>query len=245
MRPTAVRDEVEIVRVDDIDCAFEPRPWPYAERHAAEIDAHWQRAIATNPKLFNGRVLLQHHGRVEAEGARRTFRGGYLEMQFKAFMAWRDFGFPDPSVRNCFAMAALLATDGAFILAEMAAHTANPGRVYFPAGTPDPQDIVEGRVDLEGSAIRELAEETGLTEGDIRSEDGWTIVIGAHRIACMKTVRASEPAAVLLARIHAFLARDPHSELARVHAVSSAGNCEGLDMPPFMLAYLEAAFAKT
>ncbi|MBV9701175.1 MAG: hypothetical protein JO163_00470 [Methylobacteriaceae bacterium] len=117
--------------------------------------------------------------------------------------------------------------------------------MYFPAGTPDPQDIVEGRVDLEGSAIRELAEETGLTEGDIRSEDGWTIVIGAHRIACMKTVRASEPAAVLLARIHAFLARDPHSELARVHAVSSAGNCEGLDMPPFMLAYLEAAFAKT
>jgi len=33
----------------------------------------------------------------------------------------------------------------------MNSHTLNASKVYFPAGVPDPSDIVDGMVDLDGS----------------------------------------------------------------------------------------------
>ncbi len=101
---------------------------------------------------------MLHRGAFEGD----VFRGAYLETRFSRFIAWRDFGFPDRTMRNCFAMAALRAADGAFLLGVMGAHTANAGKVYFPAGTPDLDDVVGDRVDLAGSVARELGEETGL-----------------------------------------------------------------------------------
>ncbi len=94
-------------------------------------------SAAKNPHLFNGRVFLNFERRVEALGQRRLLRGTASAVDFKAFLAWRDFGFPDRGVRNCFAMAALLSADGAFMLGRMSERTANAGKIYFPAGTPD------------------------------------------------------------------------------------------------------------
>ena len=58
-------------------------------------------------------------------------------------------------------MAALRAADGPFILGEMGGHTANAGKIYFPAGTPDNHDVVGGKVDLAGSALRDSARKLG------------------------------------------------------------------------------------
>jgi len=80
----------------------------------------------------------------------------------EGFLAWRDWGFPDKDVFNGFGMGALRCADGAFVMGEMAGHTANAGRVYFPAGTPDLDDIDGGMVDIVGSVTREVEEETGL-----------------------------------------------------------------------------------
>ena len=97
-----------------------------------------------------------------------VLRGDYFETDFADFLAWRDFGFPGESVCNGFSMAALQGSDGAFLLGEMAAHTANAGAIYFAAGTPDRQDVFGERVDLAASVTRELEEETGVSAAEIR-----------------------------------------------------------------------------
>jgi hypothetical protein len=172
------------------------------------------------------------------------FAGACFETRFSRFNAWRRFGFPDLSVRNFFSMAALRAEDGAFLLGEMGPQTANARECYFPAGTPDASDIVDGRVDLAGSVLRELEEETGLTAADVVVTPGWTIARLGAQIAFMREVRARGDAVSLARRIEATLAAQNAPEIARMHIVRRVADAEGLDMPPFMLPFLRYAFAQ-
>ncbi len=212
-----------VVAVDAVDCLYEPRPWTFAIARADAVAAHWAEALRRKPRMFDGRVLLMHRGAVETDpDGRRVFRGAYLETAFSAFLYWRDLGLPPAGVRNGFGMACLSTSDGAFVLGEMGAHTANAGAVYFASGTPDPSDVRDGRVDIEGSIRRELGEETGLDPAALTFDAGLTLVMDESRVGFMKRVRSPETAAALVARIDAFLARDPEPELARMHVVRSA-----------------------
>ena len=102
--------------------------------------------------------------------SRRTASApSYFETDFASFLAWRDWGFPDSDVFNGFGMGALRCADGAFVMGEMGHHTANAGRIYFPSGTPDLDDLSGDTVDIAGSVAREVEEETGLTPADYRA----------------------------------------------------------------------------
>jgi 8-oxo-dGTP pyrophosphatase MutT (NUDIX family) len=144
-------------------------------------------------------------------------------------------------VTNCFAMGAIKSSDGAFLLGVMGAHTANAGLVYFPAGTPDPNDVVDGRLDLAGSVMREIAEETGLVAGDYAAEAGWHAVPAGPRLALMKILAVRAPALDLQRRIRGYLARDAEPELADIRIVRGPGDIDAR-MPPFVVAYLEHCF---
>ena len=161
-----------------------------SRERAADIAAHWEARRASQPSLFNGRVLLlgRHEIATRADG-KLALRGAYFEVDFAAFLAWRDFGFPGGEVCNGFSMAALRGADGAFLLGEMAAHTANAGAVYFAAGTPDRQDVFGERVDLTASVTRELEEETGVPASETHYDGNWTVIYDPPRIACMKIMR--------------------------------------------------------
>ncbi|MCZ7657968.1 MAG: NUDIX hydrolase [Xanthobacteraceae bacterium] len=213
---------------------FAPRPWAFARERRDEIDAYFQRRRERTPQLYNGRVLLLQ----EAVVAGDALSGTFLETDYASFLAWRDWGFPDAGVCNCFAMGALRSRDGAFVLAVMGPHTANAGRIYFAAGTPDPGDVrADGTVDLAGSIARELAEETGLTPAAYTTEPGWSAVLAGPRIALFKLLQADETADELRRNVLAHLAAEPEPELAGVHIARGPADLDPA-MPPFTQAYL-------
>ncbi len=231
----------DIIPLRRIEARFVDRPWRWANDNRAAIEAHWQKLVARKPSLFNGRVLIASERRVE-DG---IYRAVYSPTDYASFLAWRDFGWPDKSVSNGFGMAALRSADGAYVLGVMNSHTANGGAIYFPGGTPDLADVTpEGEVDLAGSVLRELEEETGLGADAVEAGDTWTAIIDGGRTALMREVRTKMPAEEVRARIGRFLAAQSQPELAGIHLARSLADIDPARMPPFTQAYLRAAFAE-
>jgi 8-oxo-dGTP pyrophosphatase MutT (NUDIX family) len=227
-----------IHRVTALDLGVQPWSWPFAHERRADIDAYFALQQRERPQLWNGRVLLARHpvltdGRLSAR---------YFETDFANFLALRDWGFPDKDVFNGFGMGALRCSDGAFVLGEMGQHTANAGRIYFPAGTPDPDDIREGAVDIPGSVAREMEEETGLTVADYRAAAHWDCIISGGSIAMIRLLDIDMPGEALRARIEANLARQQQPELAAIHLVRGPADLTAA-MPYFVRAFIEKQFS--
>jgi len=171
----------------------------------------------------------------------RRLTSSYFETSFASFLAWRDWGFPDREGFNGFGMGALRAADGAFVLGEMSAGTSNAGRVYFPSGTPDPNDIADGAIDMLGSVMRELEEETGLTQADCITSPDWDCVVLGRALAMIRLLSVDMPGEALKARIEANLSRQAHPELSAIHLVRGTSDFRA-SMPRFVTAYLEYQF---
>ncbi len=227
------------VAINRLELGVEHYPWPFAHTRRGEIDAHFATLRQTVPDLWNGRVLLMK-GVAVAGG---VLRGTFFETGFADFMAWRDWGFPDRSVVNCFAMGALRASDGAYLLGVMSRFTANAGRIYFPAGTPDPSDVSGDTVDLPGSVLRELEEETGLKTRDFSLAPDWTAIVAGPRLALMKAIEARRPAEELRQAVLGHLASEARPELADVRIVRSPADFDPA-MPEFVTAYLSHVWAR-
>ena len=230
--------DVVIHRVKTLDLGVQQWSWPFAIERRAEIDAHFESRQREKPKLWNGRVLIGRNPALAGE----HFSAGYFETDFASFLAWRDWAFPDRNVFNGFGMGALLASDGAFALGEMGQDTANAGRIYFPSGTPDLDDINGATVDIEGSVVREMEEETGLTSADYQADPHWHCVITGPSVAMMRILRVDLPGEALRERIEANLARQAHPELARIHLARQRSDLTA-SMPRFVTAFLEAQWS--
>jgi 8-oxo-dGTP pyrophosphatase MutT (NUDIX family) len=224
-----------IHRVTTLDLSCEPSPWRFAEARRGDIDAHFASLRIDKPQLWNGRILLAR----DPEFAADRFSARYFEADFASFLAWRDWGFPDPEVFNGFGMGALRCVDGAFVLGEMGGHTANAGRIYFPSGTPDLDDVRDGAVDIPGSVAREVEEETGLTPADYRAGPHWDCVVSGAAVAMIRMLEVDLPGEALRARIEANLASQHEPELAAIHLVRAASDFTAA-MPRFVTAFLEA-----
>src|SRR5437879_4899113 len=209
-----------IHRVTTLDLSFQPRPWPFADARRADINAHFAIKQREKPELWNGRILLARNPAFTGD----RFSADYFESDFASFLAWRDWGFPDRDVFNGFGMGALRASDGAFVLGEMAPHTANAGRIYFPAGTPDLDDLNNGAVDISGSVTREIEEETGLTSADYRADPHWDCVVSGAAIAMIRLLNVEVSGEALRARIEANLAGQDRPELSAIHLVHAASD---------------------
>lgn len=227
-----------IFHIDGLELSFAPKAWAFSVERRAEIDAYFEALRREKPAIWNGRVLLLHHQIVE----HGVLCGEYLETDYASFAAWQNWGRPAAGVCNCFGAAAILTADGAFLLGVMGPHTFNAGKIYFPCGTPGPDDIIDGKVDLDLSVRRELKEETGLDIADFEVESGWTMVVDGPLIAEIKVLRSKESANVLYGRIHAHLASERYSELADIRIVREVTDINPA-MPRFITAFLASRFA--
>jgi hypothetical protein len=227
-----------VYRVERLAFMVASKSWAFAIERRAEIDAYFAALQREKPALWNGRVLLLHH-QVLADG---VFNGEFLETDYASFAAWCHWGRPPASVHDCFAAAAIMSSDGAFLLGRMGAHTFNAGKIYFPCGTPDRNDVVDGTVDLDRSVERELKEETGCDAAEFRAEPGWTAVVDGALIALIKVFRSRQDADSLRARILGSLARQRQPELADICIVRGPVDFDPA-MPRFVTAFLAQRFA--
>jgi 8-oxo-dGTP pyrophosphatase MutT (NUDIX family) len=230
--------EPTLFEVERLELSFMPKPWAFASEKRAEIDAYFATLQREKPAIWNGRVLLLHRQVVRGG----VFHGDYLETDYASFAAWRHWGWPHAGVHDCFGAAAVMAADGAFLLGVMAPHTFNAGRIYFPCGTPGPEDIVDGKVDLEFSLRRELMEETGLDTAVFAPEPGWFTVVDGPLIMHLKLFRSHETAEVIRARALGHIAREPQPELCDIRIVRGTRDFDPA-MPRFVTAFLAQYFS--
>ncbi|HEX5507485.1 MAG TPA: NUDIX hydrolase [Pseudolabrys sp.] len=226
--------EPRIVRSNRLELTVSPTRWEFAEERKQEIADRFAQMQRQKPALWNGRVLMLH--RHEHTGD--IFRGAFFETDYASFRTWHQLGCPGAPIYDCFGAAALLSADDAFILGIMGERTANAGRIYFPCGTPDPSDIVDGRLNFDFSVGRELKEETGLDISELRAEPGWTTVIASPFIAQIKVLRVAESAARLQTRIGEFLKRQASPELVGTAVVKNTADLSPA-MPEFVTAFLK------
>jgi 8-oxo-dGTP pyrophosphatase MutT (NUDIX family) len=230
-------DDIAIVPVDRLELRLTDRPWRFALERRDEIEQFFAEQQKVKAGMWNGRILLMHQYAIEGG----VFHGSFLQTDFAAFHAWTESNFPDREVVNCFAAGALRTVYGAFFLGVMGRKTANAGNIYFPCGTPDPEDLDGTRINFDRGVRREIAEETGLGDGDFAAAPGWSAVLAGPRIALIKLLQAHEPAASLGERIRKHFGREAEPELADIRLVRSAADFEA-KMPEFVTAYLQHAW---
>lgn len=225
-----------IARIARIEAGFEEYDWPWARENAGRIEEIWAREVARKPKLFNGIVLLAR----DVDLAGDTLRACFFPVGFDAFLAFKLLDYPEPSTVNAFALAALCDAEGGFLLGEMGAHTANAGRAFFPGGTPDMSDVKDGtKVDLAGSVLRELVEETAMESGDFEVVDEWHMVREGSLMALMRPIRLTHPACDAARRLDAAIAAQDDPELCGAIVVASPADADDPRIPGFMRSYMQ------
>ena len=238
MASSSSASKVEVVALDDAEILLEPWTWRFALDRRDEIAHHFAKLQSERSGVWNGRVLLLNRYAIRD----RVLRGACFETNFASLCAWRDWMPPDTGAYNFFVVAALQAADGAYLVGEMASDTAAAGRIYFPCGTPEPDDIgAGGAFDLAGNLRRELLEETGIELTELAAAPGWNLVRDHGFIGLLKRVTGRQTADELRQRILSNLAQQTRPEFTDIHIVRGPADLDPR-MPPFVVAFLEHAW---
>ena len=215
-----------------VDIAVADGEHAFAAREEAHIAPYWQREVARNPALYNGRMLLHDHlSLVDGHLAATAY-----DTSFATFLYWRSLA-PRVTGFHLFGMPVMVSADGAIIAVRMAAHTANAGKVYCPAGGIDRNDIHDGKVDIDGNMAREVAEETGIDLGEAVAEDAYWGIHVNRAVGVCRLFRFPDDAETLMRRIRAHMAVDEEKEIAGVLALTDAradAHPYSVFMPPLL-----------
>jgi len=190
---------------------------PYRESRRDEIAANWKAEVEANPALFDGRMVFQHQLAFGEEGLQGQ---GYI-IPFSTFMYWRRQQDRMGGM-HLFAYPVIESSDGALVAIRMGAHTANPGQVYFAAGSLEPEDIVSGVCDVEFNMRREVLEETGLDLADSTPGERYYASHFRRTVTVFRLFRFDLTADQIVERIAAHMLVAEDKEIAGAVAIRSA-----------------------
>jgi 8-oxo-dGTP pyrophosphatase MutT (NUDIX family) len=219
------------VPIKSLDLHLRAGSWGFADAEKTQIEEHWRKLAGDNPKIWNGDVLICTNAELKDGG----LKGDFLKTDYASFVAWRDWGWPDKSVCNLFGSAAVLSSDRAVLYGRMAGHTLNAGKIYPPGGSLEMMDVkADGRVDVMGSIIRELEEETGLEAAD--AEAGELLAIfDERRLSVAQVFRFADRAEALAAKVRHYLRCAHEDELSDVEVIDSSSQF-ATTIPPYAVA---------
>jgi len=204
--------------------------WAYAQAHAAAIDEHWARRSVESPRLFNGAIYVARGMTLESGALDVEF----TRIEFKSFLYWREQGYPDTGVRDCFGSALIRSSEGHVLLGRQNAGNMNGGLAYMPGGFIDPRDVgPDGTIDVAASIAREVREETGLQPQELRRLPGHWVTFCGPLVSIATEFRSRETAQTLRERMRRGLARDAEAELDEIVVVRSMSDAPPGLVPPY------------
>ncbi|MEN5276461.1 NUDIX domain-containing protein [Brucella sp. TWI432] len=222
--------------MDRVDVRVLPGALSYSEANRQAIAANWHRAVAANPMLFDGEIYLAPQAHFD-EG---VLEAGFRRTSFATLMYWRhDRASQRPW--HIFGVGVIVSAEGHLIAARMGAHNAVAGRVYFPAGSIDDNDIVGDRADYEANMAREVREETGLDLGKAKAEPKFHLVTADGSIALFRRYYFDLSTAEILEQIEANLAAQTQPELSEIIPITKAGMM-GQATPSYVRAFADWHF---
>jgi 8-oxo-dGTP pyrophosphatase MutT (NUDIX family) len=231
-------NDTQVMPIERAEVYLSGRNWPFPQAHALEIDRHWQRRTAENPKLFNGHALLLDSWSLSAG----KFQGTCLVTDYRSFLYWREHDAPDRSVANFFAAAVLHSWEDWLIVARMGPHHSSAGLIFPPCGSLHTDDIDAGRIDLDGNILREIKEETGI-ELSLADLEERLLIRDRAKLAYVRVVRLPKPASKIVKQIENYLAAATDPELSEILVVKGRADIIEPAMPAFAVAYIKHALA--
>ncbi|WP_343314676.1 NUDIX hydrolase [Brucella sp. BE17] len=222
--------------LDAADVRVVPGPLAYTQQNKALIAANWQREYAAKPALFDGEVFLAPN----ADLQNGVLQASFQRTSFATLMYWRQ----DPeTVRpwHIFAIGVIVSREGHLIAARMSNQSAVGGRIYFPAGSIDDNDVIETYADFEGNMRREVLEETGLDIRKARAEPQFNLVTANRSIALFRRHRFDLSTKQIVAEIEKFMAAQSEPELAEIIPVTAHGEM-GDATPSYVRAFADWHF---
>lgn len=200
--------------VSRCDFALDPAAvWPFALEHREAADAHWQKALLSNPAFFNGNIFLMKEINI-ADG---IFTASFVKTEFKSFLYWKECGFPEAGVWDGFGSALLHSAEGHVVLGRQRLGHINSGLTYLPGGFIDQRDVgADYSIDIGASIAREVKEETGLDGHDMELQPGFYVTRLGRQISVAAEYRSRLAADDLRKRLLEHIAADDDPELADV-----------------------------
>jgi 8-oxo-dGTP pyrophosphatase MutT (NUDIX family) len=217
-----------ILPVDGVDVRLEPAPHPFEAQNLDAIEENWRAERAANPALFDGTTVLLS----SLSYSGRRLAGRCHAIRYATFMHWRRHRSISRA-EHAFAHAMLVAADNALVAIRMGAHTANPGRVYFAAGSFEPIDFPDGTVDLHLNMARELREETGLSIDHARREDQLHFISLDTGTVIFRRYFLDQDADTIATLIRAFVASEDEPEIEGPVIIRNAS-----DLPDGLMAQM-------